>query len=153
MYTRIAAALIAAFLLAAGGWKAYRMGESSVQIQWDKQIAELTTAALAESEANRAKDQALQTKVRKVTNDYIAEKKRNADTAAVLAGRLSELQSTIDSFASIDPATTSGTDGDPRLNIIAECARTANQLDGAVKEMASKTISLQEYAASVCVAK
>lgn len=153
MYTRIAAALIAAFLLAALGWKSFTMGEKSTQAKWDKQTAELTLEALKASELNRAKEQALITKNEKVTHDYIAEKKRNAATAAVLAGRLSELQSTIDSFSGSDPATASGTDGDPRLDIIAECARTANQLDGAVKDMASKTIALQAYAASVCLAK
>lgn len=153
MYTRIAAALIVAFLLSAGAWKAYTMGEKSVQAKWDKQTTKMTEDALKLSEENRAKEQALQTKVRKVTNDYIAEKSRRAADAVAASSKLRDLEAALDGVATSDTSATGRADGDPRLDIIAECARTANQLDGAVKEMASKTIALQAYAASVCLTK
>jgi len=150
---RVWAAIAMAIVLAASHWKAYTAGGKSVQAGWDKERAELTATALAASEANRAKEKAMNLSLDKVRNDYAKEKSLRAADARVTAGRLSELQAALDSAASADPVATGGVDEDPRLGIIAECAGAAVKLDQAVKGLASQTIALQNFASEVCVAK
>jgi hypothetical protein len=141
--------LYAAFAaaLALGAWRVHHVIDEG---GYDRAVAEQTARALVASEAARAKEQVLQTKVTKVANDYQLEKKRRAADAVVSAGKLRDLTSVI--TAATNSTTTSGADADPRLGIIAECAGAATKLDTAVKELADQTVALQQYASSVCVA-
>jgi len=112
--------------------------------------AEQTAAALVASEKARAVEAELQTKVRKVSNDYQAEKKRRAADAVATAGRLSELQSAINSASSADPSSAGGVDG-PFATIASECSRKLVLLDGYAQELAGKAKALQDYAREVRV--
>lgn len=142
MYGALAAALIL------GAW---RVHHNIDQGGYDRAQTEYTAAALKASEAARAKEQELQTKVAKVANDYQTEKRRRAADAVVSAGRLRELETVIAAAASADTGATSGTDADPRLGIIAECSRAIVRLDEAVKQLADQTSALQQYARAVRV--
>jgi hypothetical protein len=140
----------AAVVAAAFGWHVYDKHEA-VEEAITLERAEQTKLALASSEAARAKEQELQTRVRKVANDYQTEKAKRAADARAADERLRELQTALGAAAGGDTTATTGTDGDPRLDIIAECARTAVQLDKAVKDLAGQTSALQRYADSLRV--
>lgn len=131
---------------------AYRSGRGAVRVLWDKERAELTAQALVASEAARAKEKTLIAINAKVTNDFIVQKKLRAADAVVSAGKLRDLQATLASAASDNPATGSSAD-DPRDRIIDECASAVVALDGYAKGLASTVTGLQGYASEVCIAK
>lgn len=84
---RVWAAVFVAVALFATHMKAYRMGEWSVQAEWDAEHAQVMATALAVTQANRAKEQALQAKtdiLRKAKNAEIA--KLGTDLAGALDG-------------------------------------------------------------------
>ena len=142
--------LYGALAVALWGWhwndKRIAVNDAIAEIQ-----AEQTAAALVASEANRVKEKALNLSLDKVRNDYAKEKSRRAADAVVAAGKLRDLEAALDSAASADSTATGGADADPRLDIIAQCARAAVRLDEAVKELASQTRGLQAYARNVCM--
>jgi hypothetical protein len=150
-------------LLGAGKWLLYgalaagvllgiwRLDVSRQAIGYSKAQAEYAAAALKASEAARAKEQELQTKVTKVANDYQAEKRRRAADAVLNADRLRDLQAALADNSSNTPAT-SGTD-DPRDAIINQCASSLVILDGDFKSLAAKASSMQSYASNVCVSQ
>lgn len=141
--------LIGGLLAALWGWhwndKRIAVNDAIAVIQ-----AEQTAAALVASEKARAIEAELQSKVRKVSSDYQTEKKRRAADAVATAGRLSELQSAIDSASAADPAATGGADG-PFAAIAGECSRKLVLLDDYAKELAGKAKALQDYAREVRV--
>lgn len=147
---RLWLALGLAVLLAVSHGMAYKSGRAAVRAQWDKERAEQMAVALAASEANRKKEQELQTKVAKVTNDYLAEKKRGAAAAAVNAGRLSELEAALDRAATPDTSATASAD-DPAIAIARQCARSLFLLDDYAAGLAGQVRGLQDYTKSVCV--
>lgn len=152
---RVWIAVALAIALAAGYWKAYTSGKQAVQLEWDAATAQATAAALAAEQLAREKEQALQSKVRKVTNDYHAEKNRRAAADQLAADSLRQLQAAIASGGETraDPAAPAGADDDPRDGIIAECAGALVQMDKAARSLADQTRALQGYAAGVCVAQ
>ena len=131
---------------------AYRLGRGAVRVLWDKERAELTAQALAASEAARAKEKTLVIANQKVSEKYVAEKKRRAADAVVSAGKLRDLQAALTSAASDNPTTGSSAD-DPRNTIIDQCASQLVGMDEYAKSMASQVTGLQGYAGSVCVVK
>ena len=148
---RLWIALALAGVLAFTHGMAYRSGKANVRAQWDKEHAELTTAALIASEAARAKEQVLTTANEKVTNDYLNQKKLRASDAAVNAGKLRDLQAAIDRARSQQAPAIAGAASDPRLDIIAECSSTVSGLDDKVKSLVSTLTGLQSYVRDVCV--
>ena len=149
-----AIALVAiALALAMGGRWCYVQGARSVQAEWDADLAQRTVAALAASEAARATEQALQTKVRKVSNDYQVEKTRRAAADLLAADSLRKLQAALagGGATGADPAAPARTDDDPRPGIVAECAAALIGLDKEARRLAGQAVALQGYAASVCV--
>lgn len=132
-------AFVAALLLGI-----YTLDKSRQAIGYDRAQAEHTAAALVASEAARAKEQVLQTKVTKVANDYQTEKRRRVADAAVNADRLRELENALALAADTDTAPPSGAD-DPRDAIIRQCASSLVILDGDFKSLAGKTRALQDY--------
>jgi acyl-coenzyme A synthetase/AMP-(fatty) acid ligase len=154
MSPRVWIAVALAVALAGTHWKAYTTGKQAVQLEWDAATAEATAVALAAEQAARAREQALQTKVRKVANDYQVEKTRRAAADQLAADSLRQLQAAIASGGkpAPDPAAPAGTDDDPRDGIIAECAGALVKMDQAVRSLADQTRALQGYAAGVCVA-
>lgn len=152
---RVWIAVALAIALAAGYWKAYTSGKQAVQLEWDAATAQATAAALAAEQAARAKEQALQTKVRKVTDDYLVEKTRRAAADQLAADSLRQLQAALagGGRARADPAAPAGADDDPRDGIIAECAGALVQVDAAARRLADQTRALQGYATGVCIAQ
>ena len=151
---RVWVAVALAIALAAGYWKAYTSGKHAVQIEWDAATAQATAIALQAEQAARAKEQALQTKVRKVTNDYQAEKSRRAAADQLAADSLRQLQAALagGGEARADPATPARADDDPRDGSIAECAGSLVQVDAAARGLAEQVRALQAYTVGVCVA-
>ena len=154
MSPRVWIVIALAIALTGTHWKAYTTGKHAVQLEWDAATAQATAAALQAEQAARAKEQALQTQVRKVANDYQVEKTRRAAADQLAADSLRQLQAAIasDRETSADPATPAGADDDPRDGIIAECAGALVQMDKAARSLADQTRALQGYAAGVCVA-
>ena len=148
---RLWLALALAGVLAFSHYKAFTGGKAAVQVLWDKERAEITAEALKASEAARAKEQVLTTANTKVTNDYIAQKKLRAADAIANAGKLRNLEAAVNRARSAETPATAGTVADPRLDIIAECASVASQLDDKVKSLAGTLTGLQSYTRDVCV--
>lgn len=131
---------------------AHKLGRAAVRVQWDKERAEITAAALVASEAARAKEQVLTTANAKVTNDYIAQKKLRAADAVAADGKLRELRAALSSPTSADAAPLGGAD-DPRDAIIDQCASTVVALDRYAKGLALTATGLQSYTRDVCLTK
>lgn len=152
---RIWLAVALAIVLAGTHWRAYVSGEQARQLEWDADTAQRTAAALAAEQLARQREQDLQTRVRKVSNDYQAEKTRRAAADQLAADSLRQLQAALASggAAGPDPAAPAGADDDPRDGIIAECAGALVQMDKAARSLADQTRALQGYTAGVCVSK
>jgi hypothetical protein len=150
---RVIALVAVALALAMGGRWCYVQGARAVQADWDADLAQRTVAALAASEAARAAELALQSKVRKVANDYQVEKTRRAAADLLAADSLRKLQAALAGGGApgADPAATARADDDPRPGIVAECAAALIGLDKEARRLASQTVALQGYAAGVCV--
>ena len=126
-----------------GHWRGDSAGRAQVAAASAKE-------AFRASEAARQKEQELQTKVEKVANEYQTEKTRRAADRAVSAGRLSELQATLDRGPGTDTTTASGAD-DPRGAVINQCASALVGLDEYAQGVAAKARALQDYSREVCV--
>lgn len=132
---------------------AYRSGRAAVRVEWDKERAEMMAATLEADKAARSKEQVLNEANARVTNDYLVQKKLRASDSVVNDGRLRDLRSTI---LADKPNTNSNTierTDDPRDSIIDQCATALIGLDQYSKDLALKTIGLQRYSESVCLAK
>jgi hypothetical protein len=148
---RVWLAIVLVMSLVGTNFVIYRSGKASVRAEWNIEKLAATKAMVLASEAARAKEQVLQTKVTKVEDDYQAEKRRRVADAAVNADRLRDLQSALADNSS-NTASTSGTD-DPRDAIINQCASSLVILDRDFKSLAAQTSSLQSYASNVCVSQ
>lgn len=126
---------------------AYDRGAEHTQAEWDKEKAELTTAALAQSAANRAKEQLLNDKVRKVTHDYQKLQADNARTASELERVQHNFQAALDSRCTENPASTGCSDGARRLEqkLLSSCAVALVELAKIADSLTAKTVGLQEY--------
>lgn len=60
LYARLAVVAAIAIFLAGTHWKAYTSGKAAVRAEWDRDIAERTTQALAAEQAARVKEGELQ---------------------------------------------------------------------------------------------
>ena len=65
IYIYLIAAVAVSTVLAGTHWKAYLGGKAQVQLEWDKDKAQRTAAALAADQAARAKEQQLQAEAAK----------------------------------------------------------------------------------------
>ena len=149
--TRLWLALALAGVLAFTHYKAFTGGKAAVQVLWDRERAEITAEALKASEAARAKEQVLTTANAKVTNDYMLQKKLRAADSVAAAGKLRSLETAVNRARSAETPAIAGVAADPRLDIIAECASVASQLDDKVKSLAGTLTGLQSYTRDVCV--
>lgn len=129
----------------------YRSGKAAVRVQWDKERAETTAEALVASEARRVKGELLTATNTKVINDYNTQKTQSAAAAVVNAGKLRDLQTSLDRARSQQAPAVSGAVADPRLDIIAECSSAVGKLDDKVKSLAGTLTGLQAYVSGVCL--
>ena len=150
---RVIVAIAAALALAMGGRWCWVQGARGVQVEWDADLAKRTDQALAASEAARAADQSLLSKVQKVSHAYQVEKTRRAAADLAVADSLRRLQAALAAGAApgADPAAPARADDDPRSGIVAECAAALVGLDKEARKLASQAAALQGYAAGVCV--
>ena len=146
-------ALALAGVLAISHGFAYKSGRAAVRVQWDKERAEITAAALVASEARRVKGELLTATNTKVINDYNTQKTQSTAAAVVNAGKLRDLQASLDRARSQQAPAVSGTAPDPRLDIIAECSSTVGKLDDTVKSLAGTLTGLQGYVRGVCLSQ
>ena len=131
---------------------AYKSGRAAVRVQWDKERAEITAAALVASETARAKEQVLTTANAKVTNDYITQKKLRAADAVAADGKLRELQAALNSPSGAEAAPLGGAD-DPRDAIIDQCAGALVAMDRYAQSVALTATGLQSFARNVCMSQ
>lgn len=147
--TWIAAALAA--VLAVSHFSAYRAGSASVRQKWDAQITMQALATAKASEDARIKEQALQIKVTKVQNDYIAEKNKRAADNMRSAGVLREYRDALARVAAKDTSAPSGVVG-ALATIAGECAGAFAEMDKAARQYRGTAVALQDFTRSVCVA-
>ena len=143
--------LVAAVLAAAGVW---HLADKSRAIDDATELvrAEYINAALAASESARAREKSLIAMNQKANFDLQAQKTRSAAAAVVSAGKLRDLETTLDRATTADPATTPGAD-DPSADIIRECSRALVAVDDFASKLAGQLTGLQRYVGEVCQAK
>lgn len=144
IYTRMAAALVVALVLAAGGWKAYSAGKKTVQAQWNAEKLVQATEAAQASEARRMKEKALSFTNEGIANAYVKEKSRLVAAARAADGRLRDFQAASDSAARERTAAASGVD-EPYRAIASQCATALAGLDEYAQGVAAKARALQDY--------
>lgn len=148
---RVWAGVAIAIALAASHFKAYHAGGVSARSELQAYQLEATQAAAKASEEARKKEANYRSTNERISRDLAKEKAARAADAAVLAGRMRDLESALSSVSAQDTATEPGIDGDPRPSIIAGCASQLIVLDEAVKRLAGQTRGLQAYANDVCL--
>lgn len=149
---RLWLALGLALLLAASHGFAYKSGRAAVRSAWDADIAARSLQALAASESARAKEQELQTKVQKVSADYVKQKKANAVLAASLDDSLQQLQAAIDSPAGSGTSRPAGANGvgGPERELLGHCAKALSDLAKEADRLEGKVVGLQGYVKQAC---
>lgn len=150
---RALAAILFVVAIAAASTLAYKTGRALVEGEWAKERAAQVARALTDSESNRLRERAAAKEANDVDKRYQAEKKLRAAADGVAADSLQRLKTAVGAArpAASAPATASGTDDDPRLDIITECASALLQVDRAARSLAGQTIALQDYTRAVCV--
>jgi hypothetical protein len=133
---RLWAALVVAFFLAGTHWKAYTEGGKSVQAAWDADKAREAAEKIAAIEQARKKEQDLNDKVRRVSNDYQREKAAH-EIANGGAGK-----------DSIGTAGANGTGG-LEQELLGNCARTLVRLGQEADRLEAKVVGLQAYIAAI----
>lgn len=148
---RVWAAIALAVVLAGTHYKAYHAGGKAVQTDWDAEKLATTQAALAADIANRAKEVDLQTKVRKVSNDYAKQKQINADLSKSLDDSLRDFNTTLSSVSPKDSTASTGNHGTGGLinELLGSCTSALGQLAGEADRLEGKTVALQAYIKSV----
>lgn len=146
------AAIVLSVVLAASHWKAYVMGGRAAKAQLTEEHLDQARAMLRESELARGKEQELQTKVRKVANDYHAQKQARATDAVRTADSLRQYQAALDAAraAAADPAPPGGADA-AIARIAGECAVALAALDDGARQYRATAQALQDYTRSVCL--
>jgi hypothetical protein len=146
MTSKLILALALAGLLLFVNHRAFQGGRAAVQAEWNAE-------KLAASEAFRQREKALTIQTQRNDREYQTKKASNLAAANLASERLRVLEAATYTEPKPDNSgTPSGTYGDPRLDIIAQCARTVVILDEAVKRVASQAEALQQYV-GVCLAK
>ena len=142
--------LVAALLAAAGVW---HLTDKSKAVDDALEVlrAEYINQALAASESARAREKSLIAINQKASLDLQAQKTRSAAAAVVSAGKLRDLETTLDRATTADPATTPGVD-DPSADIIRECSRALVAVDDFASKLAWQLTGLQRYVGEVCQA-
>ena len=149
LYARLAVAAAIALALAASHWKAYTKGRDAVRAEWALDAAERTQAALAASEAARARESELQTKVGRVDRAYQEQKRATAHVAAAAADGLRNLEAILSApaTASSGAVASSGNHGagSPERELLGSCAASLAGMGKEADRLALKVLTLQEY--------
>lgn len=153
LYARLAVAAAIALALAGTHWKAYTKGRDVVRAEWALDAAERTAAALAASEAARARESELQTKVGRVDRAYQEQKRATAHVAAAAADGLRNLETILaaPATASSGAVASSGNYGAGSVDreLLGSCAATLARMGQEADRMALKVLTLQEYVRTI----
>lgn len=154
MWPQIAAVGVAGIILVSAATTMFRAGQKDRQTDWDVVLLAQSKAATAASEAYRTKEQALQTKVAKVSNDYAIAKTTSQRAAATADGQLRQLQAALDALGAATPgadsATSIRTDDLARTRaVVGQCAKTLAELAANADAGEARLSGLQEYVRSV----
>ena len=144
LYARLAGLAAICVALAAGAWKLDHNGYKRSQ-------NERTAEMLVMSENARLKEKALNLSTERIEYEFQITKNQLALDKRATDERLRDFTAAVS--ADTTPSASDGDYGDPRSEILAECAGTAVVLDEAVKRMAGQTAALQRYTREVCLAK
>lgn len=122
-------------------------GRNEVRAEWAIEKQDQAEAALAASEAARAKEQALTTANERIRHALVKEKADRVAAAAALDDSLRQLQAALDSPASSDSATTPGANGTGGLEseLLGNCAQALAGLAGQAERLEGKVVGLQGY--------
>ena len=147
---RLWAALVVAFFLAGTHWKAYTEGGKSVQAAWDADKAREAAEKIAAIQQARKKEQDLNDKVRKVSNDYQREKAAHDATAVQLNDSLRQFE-IANGGAGKDSTSTAGANGTGGLEseLLGNCARTLVLLGKEADRLEAKVLGLQAYISAI----
>ena len=149
---RVWAGVALAIFLAGTHYKAFYAGGASARADLQAYQLEANQAAAKASEDARKKEASYRSTNERISRDLAKEKANRAADAAIVAGKLRDLESTIDSARASDPSPGSDAD-DPPLAVARECARSLVLLDNYATELAGQTRALQAYTRDVCLAK
>jgi hypothetical protein len=150
---QIKLAIYAAVLcgISAAGWFAYSWaydrGAEHTQIKWDKEKAELTTAALKASEAARLKEKSLNLSVERVSRDYQKLQADNARIASDLERVQHDFETALNSRCTQNPTATGCANGTGGLEqeLLRGCASNLIGLSKAADRLAAKVVGLQDF--------
>ncbi len=140
---RVWAGLLIAIGLAFSHFTVYRAGKASVRAEW-------TAEKLAQSEAARNKEKAMNVANQGVDRAYQIKERRRVADAVVVAGKLRDLESAL---AAATDTTASGSSDAPFAGIASECARKLVLMDDYASKLAGTASALQGYAREVCLMK
>ncbi|MES1979537.1 MAG: hypothetical protein V4451_15960 [Pseudomonadota bacterium] len=142
---RVWAGLALALGLAFSHFTAYRSGKAAVRAEW-------TAEKLAQSEAARQREKAMNIANQGVDRDLQAEKKRRAAAESRLADGLRQFSETLNSPDPTTPGRANGTGGLER-ELLGECANHLAGLAQTADRLEGKVVGLQSYVGRVCLIK
>lgn len=146
---RVIVAIVVALVLAMGGRWCWVQGAKGVQAEWDADIAQRTSLALAASEAARKTEQELSAKVGRVDRAYQDQKRATATVAAAAADGLRNLEAILaaPAGASSSAVAASGNYGAGGLEreLLGNCAAALTELGKQADRLEGKVVALQEY--------
>lgn len=142
-------AILVVLLLTMGGRWCWVQGAKGVQAEWDADIAQRTAQALEASEAARATERALQTKVGRIDRAYQDQKRATEHVARAAADGLRNLEAilTAPTVASSGAVAASGNHGagSTERELLGSCAAALAGMGKEADRMALKVLTLQEY--------
>ena len=153
IWSRLIAAAVVAALLGGIYWRGHTQGYKARDTIAKADDAARVADALQASETARAREAELQTKVGKVDRAYQDQKRATVALAVAAADGMRHLEQQIAASRAVSagPGDSSGTDADPRLDILAECSGALVRLDKEARKLADQVSALQAVAAIVRV--
>ena len=149
------AGIAAAIALAGSHWFAWHQGGLSERLEFERYVSEQKTAHIADLEAARAKEQALQLTNAKVIHDYQALKRTSTDSAASAKSERMRLLAALAALAARAATTDSTTgpraDADPTERVLRESVERYQEVAGDADRLSDQVIGLQAYVRGVCV--
>jgi Protein of unknown function (DUF2514) len=132
------------------GWKMYKMGGNSVQVEFDMYKNQQVLDTLAAEKAARVKEQSLQVANRKVSENYESLKTATATAVGALDAERMRLQAALAaSSASGDTSAVTRTDGTAKDYIFSRCLERYEAVARDAAAVADKAVGLQDYIKNV----
>lgn len=157
--TIILVSLVGAILFGVHKYNTFEqgIGEARVQALWDADKALQLQKALTVQQANLVKEQAFNTSLESLTNEYVKQKNLHNASVAASASSLRDLQAQLDaanSGAAAQVAAASGGANDPTVlrDVLGSCATTLQGLAAEADAAENKLRALQEWVTDALLA-